>query len=150
MAKLGDAVDEVLEAKGRKVFVLPPEAAVLDAVQLMVKEGIGAVVVAVDGRPVGVFTERDYVRKLVVGGRRASETCLSEVMAEPLVTVSARTSVDECMQLMTVKRLRHLPIVEGGALRGLVSIGDLVKWVITSQERTIRQFEDYIGGRYPG
>lgn len=150
MAQLNDAIGEVLAAKGSRVFCLRPEATVLDAVKLMAAENIGAVVVAFDGAPLGLFTERDYLRKLACGTRRAAETGLAEVMTSPVMTVSVRTTVDECLQLMTVKRLRHLPVVEAGRLRGLVSIGDLVKWAITSQKRTIRELEDYISGRYPG
>lgn len=150
MAQFNDTIGEVLAAKGSKVFSLRPEATVLDAVRLMTAENIGAVVVAYDGTPLGLFTERDYLRKLAFGTRRAAETGLVEVMTSPVVTVSVRATVDECLQLMTVRRLRHLPVFEAGELRGLVSIGDLVKWVITSQKRTIRQLEDYISGRYPG
>jgi CBS domain-containing protein len=150
MAQLDDAIGAVLAAKGSKVFTLRPEATVLDAVKLMAEENIGAVVVAFGGAPLGLFTERDYLRKLAVGTRRSAETALVEVMTSPVITVSVRASVDECLQLMTVRRLRHLPVFEAGELRGLVSIGDLVKWVITSQKRTIRQLEDYIAGRYPG
>ena len=149
MERLLDTVDQVLKVKQSQVFSLTPDATVYTALELMAQEGIGSVLIMDARRLVGILSERDYARKIMLQGRRSKETKVSEVMTAPVITVGPGATVDECLKLMTVRRFRHLPVIEAGAVRGIVSIGDLVKWIITSQEKTIRQLEDYIAGQYP-
>ena len=115
----------------------------------MADKRIGALVVMDGESLVGVFSERDYARKVILAGRSSREMKVHEIMSSKVHTVAPETTVDECMQFMTDKRCRHLPVVEGGKLVGVVSIGDLVNWILRAQERTIHDLEDYISGDYP-
>jgi CBS domain-containing protein len=147
--RLHDSVELILKQKGRQVFTTVPDATVYEALQMMAELRVGALVVMDGTVLVGVISERDYARKVILEGRSSKETKVSEIMSSPAVTASHATTVDECMQLMTDQRCRHLPVVEEGSVVGLVSIGDLVNWIIMTQDLTIRQLEDYITGKYP-
>jgi CBS domain-containing protein len=147
--KLHDSIELVLKKKGSQVHSINSQATVYEALQMMAERGAGALVVMDGSELVGMVSERDYARKVVLAGRSSREMKVSELMTSPAVTVSIHKTVDECMQVMTEKRCRHLPVVKEGRLAGVVSIGDLVHWIITAQDLAIRQLEDYIAGKYP-
>ena len=146
---LHDSIETLLNEKGRTVHTIEAGATILEALKLMADKGIGALTVMEEERLVGVFSERDYARKVVLAGRSSRTAKVSEAMSGNVVTVGNATKVDECMKLMTKKRIRHLPVVEGGSVVGMVSIGDLVNWIMKAQEQTIHDLEDYISGDYP-
>jgi CBS domain-containing protein len=137
-------VKQLLQGKGRVVHAISPQASVLDAIKLMAEKGIGALLVLDDGRLAGVMSERDYARKVILRGRSSQDTAVREIMSRQVITVRAEQTVEDCMALMTEKRIRHLPVIESGRLAGVVSIGDLVKEVIADREETIKQLESYI------
>lgn len=139
-------VSDLLREKGDRVWSIAPDATVLEAVRFIAEKGIGAVLVMEADRVVGLFSERDYARKIVLEGRSSSDTRVSEVMSTHLTSVRTDQPVGECMELMTDKHIRHLPVIEDGNLLGLISIGDLVKEVIAEQQYIINQLEDYISG----
>ena len=135
---------QLCQAKGSQVYSIRPDARVIEALQLMAQKDVGALPVLDGERLVGIMSERDYARKVILLGRSSQDIEVRDIMTTDVVTVDPRRTVEECMSVMTQKRVRHLPIVEGGKLVGLVSIGDLVKEVIAEQEQTIRQLESYI------
>ena len=137
-------VRQLLDRKGRSIFSVGPEDPVLEAIRLMADKRVGALLVLKGAELVGVVSERDYARKVILLGRSSSATPVWQIMTSPVVTVSPDQSVDACMRLMTDKRIRHLPVVEGGNIAGVISIGDLVKAVIEDQQHTIEQLESYI------
>ena len=140
-------VKQLLQGKdgmGAVVHAISPTASVLDAIKLMAEKGIGALVVLDNGRLAGVVSERDYARKVILHGRSSQATAVSEIMSDKVVTVRSEQTIEDCMALMTEKRIRHLPVIDGGKLAGVVSIGDLVKEVIADREETIKQLESYI------
>ena len=142
-----DGVSAILRQKGGRVWSIGPEASVYEALERMSDEGIGALVVLESGALVGLLSERDYARKIILKGRSSKETKVEEIMISPPLTISPGCLVDEAMRIMTEHRVRHLPVVDGaGTVLGIVSIGDLVKWIITSHEKTIEQLESYISG----
>ena len=145
----GATVNELIERKGRSVFTVAPEATVLEALRSMSRHGVGALVAAEGGRVVGVISERDYARKVILTGKSSSETSVAEIMGTPVNTVSPEQTVSECMEIMTAHHIRHLPVLKDGRLVGLVSIGDLVKSIISDQERRLEKFEQYVSGSYP-
>ena len=148
--KLNDPIDLILEQKGNDVYSIPPQATVYEALDMMAEREVGALPV-IDGTDlVGMFSERDYARKVILAGRSSREMKVREIMSSPVISVQPSTTIDECMQHMTDKRCRHLPVVEDGRVVGLVSLGDLVNWIINVQEQTIHELEDYISGDYPG
>ena len=135
---------QLLSAKGREVYSIGPDAKVIEALQLMAQKDIGALVVMEGSRVVGMISERDYARKVSLQGKSSQDVPVREIMTSDVVTVEPSRTVEECMGLVTQRRIRHLPVCESGKLIGLVSIGDLVKDVIADQEQTIRQLESYI------
>ncbi len=137
-------VRQLLQAKGSTVHSVMPETRVIDALRLMAEKNIGAVLVVADGRIAGIMTERDYARKVILLGKSSHDIPVREIMSDRVVSVQPGQTVEECMTLMTNKRIRHLPVKDGDKLVGLLSIGDLVKEVIAEQEQTIRQLESYI------
>ena len=134
----------LLKDKGHDVWSVHPDDTVLDAIKMLAEKDIGALIVIKDDKPVGIFTERDYARNVYLKGKSSLETAVRDVMVAPVICVKPDQTVDECMALMTAKRFRHLPIMDGDELVGMVSIGDLVKSVIAEQQFTIEQMEQYI------
>jgi len=134
----------LLDRKGRAVFSIEPDEPVLEAIRLMAEHHVGALLVMQGEELVGILSERDYARKVILKGRSSADTAVSQIMSSPVVTVSLSNSVQECMQLMTARRVRHLPVVDGRRVVGMVSIGDLVKAVMEEQQQTIEQLESYI------
>jgi CBS domain-containing protein len=137
-------VGQLLQAKGAHVVAIAPGARVFEALELMAEKDIGALVVVDDGRLVGIISERDYARKVILQGKSSHDTPVREIMTDRVVTIAPDQTVEECMALMTDNRFRHLPVTVSGRLAGVVSIGDLVKEVIADQEETIKQLEQYI------
>ena len=143
-------VRQLLESKAPEVFAIGPDQPVLDAIKLMADKRIGALLVMQDGRLVGIVSERDYARKVVLQGRASATTPVREIMTSNVVTVGLNDTCDHCMQIVTDRRIRHLPVVVGEAVLGVVSIGDLVKAVIEDQQVEIDQLQEYIVGRSHG
>ena len=135
---------QLLEAKGRDVYSIAPDALVFDALRLMADKGVGALIVMEGGRIAGILSERDYARKVILHGKSSHDIQLRDIMTSKIITVHSGQTVEECMGLMTEKRIRHLPVTEGERLIGVLSIGDLVKEVIAEQQQTIQQLESYI------
>ena len=138
------SLKQLLEAKGRDVYSVGPDAHVFDALKLMAEKSVGALIVTEGGRIAGVISERDYARKVILLGKSSHELQVRDIMTSKVITVHPGQTVEECMALMTEKRIRHLPVTEGERLIGVLSIGDLVKEVIAEQQQTIRQLESYI------
>jgi CBS domain-containing protein len=143
-------VTTVLSHKGSTVWSVDPDDTVYRAISLMAEKNIGAVLVMQGERLLGIMSERDYTRKVVLRGRASRDTRVREIMAAPPITIDLRQSVEECLRIMTENRVRHLPVLENERVVGLVSIGDLVNWVISAQSAAIDHLEGYISGKYPG
>ena len=137
-------VRSLLEGKGRAIFSVEPQASVLDAIRLMAEHHVGALLVMRASALEGIVSERDYARKVILRGRSSADTPVRDIMSTPVLTVTLESSVGECMQLMTDRHVRHLPVVDGARVVGMVSIGDLVKAVIAEQQQQIEQLESYI------
>jgi CBS domain-containing protein len=144
-----ETIAMILAAKGSEIFAIPPDSNVFEAIALMAEKQIGAVLVMAGPALLGIVSERDYARKVILQGRSSKETKVSEIMTCSVVTVETADTVEDCMRIMTRRRIRHLPVLESGQLVGLVSIGDLVKALISSQAFTIQQLESFIAGKYP-
>jgi CBS domain-containing protein len=137
-------IKQLLQAKGGEAHSIAPGARVIDALKLMAEKDIGALVVVDNGKLAGIISERDYARKVILHGKSSHDISVREIMTDKVLTVQPRQTVEECMALMTSKRVRHLPVIDGERLIGVLSIGDLVKEVIADQEQTIKQLESYI------
>ena len=144
-----ETISRVLDAKGSEIWAVPPDSSVLEAIALMAEKRIGAVLVMSGTALLGIVSERDYARKVILQGRSSKETKVSQIMTSSVVTAEPADTVEDCMRIMTLHRIRHLPVLEGSRLVGLVSIGDLVKTLISDQAFTIHQLESFITGKYP-
>ena len=144
------SIQSILERKGSDVYWLSPEASVYQAIEVMAERGVGAVLVLEDDRLVGIVSERDYARKVILKGKSSKDTPIKEIMTSPVTFVTADCTLDEAMSIMTEKHIRHLPVQEGDRVVGVVSIGDMVKAINNAQAETISHLHAYIGGQYPG
>ena len=147
--QLGDTVRSVLDKKGGWICWVTPETSVYEALELMAEHDIGALMVLSEGELCGVFSERDYARKVILLGKASKDTTVGEIMSSPAITVDPEGDVDDCMHLMTKYRIRHLPVVSGDTIEGMISIGDLVNWTIDRQGEEIQHLNHYIAGAYP-
>ncbi len=139
-------ISDILHHKGTQAWSIAPEATVFDAIQMMAEKNVGALLVTEMDKLVGIISERDYTRKVALKGRSSKETLVKEILSGQVIHVTPDHSVEECMHLMTDHRVRHLPVLEGGNIVGVVSIGDLVNWIISVQSSTIQQLQTYIAG----
>lgn len=145
---VGGTIESILNGKNREVWSVSPDATVYDAIALMAEKNVGALLVVENGNLVGILSERDYTRKVMLRGKRSRETQVREIMSTQLTTVDPKQGVDECLRFMTEKRIRHLPVVKEGEICGVISIGDLVKHVLSVQNATLDHLERYISGGY--
>ena len=147
--RLSDTASSILRTKGNQVWSISPEQSVFEAIEKMAEKEVGALAVIAEERLVGIISERDYARKVILCGKSSRETQVSEIMTASVITVGPDHTIDDCMSLMAGNRIRHLPVLDADCLLGMISIGDLVKWIISGQEHAIEQLEHYIAGRYP-
>ena len=139
-------VKQLLDRKGHDILSISPDASVLDAIKVMAEKAVGALVVMQDSALAGIVTERDYARKVILKGRSSKSTLVSEIMSAKVITTTGDSTVEECMNMMSDRRIRHLPVVDGETVIGIISIGDLVKAVIADQKAEIEHLEHYISG----
>ena len=144
-----ETVRSMLRHKGSDIFWVAPEATVYEAVAMMAGKSVGALLVLSGGKLTGIVSERDYARKVILKGKHSHEMQVKEIMTSPVFTVSPSHSVEDCMRVITAHRIRHLPVMEGDALVGMISIGDVVRSIISAQAHAIDQLSGYIEGRYP-
>ena len=144
-----ETVRSMLRHKGSEIFWVAPEATVYEAVAMMADKSVGALLVLSGGKLAGIVSERDYARKVILKGKHSHEMQVREIMTSPVFTVSPGHSVEDCMRVITAHRIRHLPVMEGDALLGMISIGDVVRSIISTQAHAIDQLSGYIEGRYP-
>ncbi len=146
---LDGSIDAIIAKKGSEVHSISSDRLIIDALSMMADKRVGALMVVDDERLEGMFSERDYARRVVLAGRSSREMKVNEIMTVDVITVTRESTVSECMQHMTNRRCRHLPVIEDGKIVALVSLGDLVNWIITTQKKAIHELEGYIGGEYP-
>src|ERR1700730_4275019 len=145
---LVDTVRLVLKQKDQSIWSVLPDACVYDAIEIMADKYVGALMVVSEGNLLGVVSERDYARKVILQGKSSKQTQVKEIMTSPAIFVTPEQTIEDSMRIMTEKHIRHLPVVDNGKILGVVSIGDLVKWVISAQEQTISQLHNYITNKY--
>jgi CBS domain-containing protein len=143
-------IESILQLKGHHVYVVSPEETVLDAVEAMCMARVGSLVVMDEGGLVGIFAERDLMTRVVLARRDPATTRVAEVMTRDVVCIAPDVTPQQAMTIITERRVRHLPVLDGGGIVGLVSIGDLVRWGLSVKEREIGEMQDYVTGRYPG
>src|SRR5438067_11798569 len=141
-------INEILHQKAKTIWCVPPETTVFEAIQIMADKNIGALLVTEQDKLIGILTERDYTRKVALKGKSSKQTPVKEILSGDIIQVTPAHTVEECMRLMTTHRVRHLPVLNSGQILGIVSIGDLVNWIISVQNSTIHQLQTYITG-YP-
>ena len=148
--KLSDAIGQLLQSKEQhRVISIEPDQSVFEAIEKMAQHSVGALLVIAEDRLVGILSERDYARKVILKGHSSKETKVSEIMTSPVIFATPDQGVEECMGIMTRHHFRHLPVLQDNTIVGVVSIGDLVKWIISGQAQTIQELEGYISGAYP-
>jgi CBS domain-containing protein len=140
------SINEILDSKGTAVWTVAPDTTVFEAIQMMSEKNVGALLVTERGKLVGIISERDYTRKVALKGKSSKDLKVREITPDHVLSVTPQHTIEECMRLMTEHRVRHLPVLDGEKLTGVVSIGDLVNWIISAQSTTIRQLETYISG----
>ena len=148
--KSSGTVSALLHHKGSEIWSVSPETTVFEAIKIMADKNIGALLVMSGGKLDGIFTERDYTRKIALQGKSSKETQVREIISPHVISVGLHHSIENCMKLMTEHRTRHLPVVDGEKVAGLISIGDLVNWIISTQDAEIAQMQQYIAGGLPG
>jgi CBS domain-containing protein len=149
MTTISGTVGSVLKRKGSEVWFIAPDQTVYEAIERMAEKAVGALLVISAGKLVGIISERDYARKVILKGKASKATRVDEIMTSPVIFVAPERGVEESMGIMTKNRIRHLPIMEKETVLGVVSIGDLVKWVVSEQEETIGHLQNYISAKYP-
>lgn len=147
--KISGNVHSLLQNKRSAVFSVTPDATVFEAIKLMAHKNVGALLVLAEGKLVGIISERDYTRKVAIKGRSSKEMQVREIISVDVISVTPNDSIEECMKLMTENRIRHLPVVDGEAVLGVISIGDLVNWIISTQSAQLEQMEQYLTGGFP-
>ncbi len=145
---ISGTIDTILKSKTADLWSIPPETTVFEAIRIMAEKNIGAVLVTTNKKLVGIISERDYARKVALKGRSSKETAVHEIISAPVIVVSPMHTVEECLRIMTESRVRHLPVLQDETIIGVVSIGDLVNYVISAQNAAIEQMENYIAGNY--
>lgn len=140
------SINEILDSKGTAVWTVAPDTTVFEAIQMMSEKNVGALLVTERGKLIGIISERDYTRKVALKGKSSKDLKVREITPDHVLSVTPQHTIEECMRLMTEHRVRHLPVLDGEKLTGVVSIGDLVNWIISAQSTTIRQLETYISG----
>jgi len=144
-------ISALMRFKNPELYTIKPDDTVFDAIQRMSDKNVGALLVVTgEGRLVGVISERDYTRKVALKGKSSKETPVRDILSSPVISATPCSTIEECMRLMTTHRVRHLPVLDGNSIQGIISIGDLVNWIISAQNLTIHQLENYITGQYPG
>ncbi|MFZ0710379.1 MAG: CBS domain-containing protein [Terrimicrobiaceae bacterium] len=150
MMEITTTIESILDRKGSNVWSVSPNNTVFEAISMMAEKNVGALPVMEGGRLIGMISERDYARKVILLGRGSRETTVSEIMTDDVRTVALSDSVQDCLQVMTEKRIRHLPVIEDDKLTGIISIGDCVNWIISAQTAAIDDLERFVTGAYPG
>jgi len=147
--RFDEPIRSLLRQKRPGIFSISPESTVYEAIEMLSEKQVGALIVLSSGHLAGIISERDYARKVILRGRNSHETRVREIMSTPVLYVRPELTVDDCMHLMTTRRIRHLPVLEGETVTGMLSIGDLVNWIVQSQDQTIHHLTNYISGCYP-